>query len=54
MLDQLKIQVIEYWGEDNHQSSKRPPLFAAYAKYLDGLKYQKTDYLKAQLFIRKQ
>ncbi len=48
ILDQLKNQVTEYWGEENHVSTKRPPLFAAYAKYLDGLKYQKTDYLKAQ------
>ena len=43
ILDQLKNQVTEYWGEENHVSTKRPPLFAAYAKYLDGLKYQKTD-----------
>ncbi|MEO5946135.1 MAG: adenylate/guanylate cyclase domain-containing protein [Chitinophagaceae bacterium] len=52
ILDQLKNQVISYWGEITEKSEKKPPLFAAYAQYLNGLKYQNTDYLKAQAFYQ--
>lgn len=52
MLDQLKNQVISYWGEITEESKKKPPSFAAYVHYLNGLKYQNSDYLKAQNFYQ--
>lgn len=48
MLDQLKKQVIKYWGDDINVSQKKPPSYNAYVQYLKGLKIESLDMAKAQ------